>query len=80
MSAHAFSLASKMATLDVGDVIFLPDDAPPADRKPTRIERQVYDRASKSTLLAGRKFTTMRCDTITAAHVLVHTLRVERTV
>lgn len=78
MTVHAFSLAAKMAALDVGDVIFLPDD-PPDARKATRMERQVYDRVSKSDLLKNRRFVTMRCDTITADHKLVHTLKVERT-
>ena len=77
MTSHAFSMAAKLATLDVGDVFFLPDDPPTAT--PTPMERQVRDRVVRSRLLEGRSFSTSRSDTITADHKLVHTLRVERT-
>lgn len=76
MTQHCFSLAAKLATLDVGDIIFLPDDAPAMS--PTRMERGVQDRLAKSKKLAGRKFRTSRCDTVTAGRTLVHTLLVER--
>lgn len=76
MTQHCFSLAAKLATLDVGDIIFLPDDAPAMSA--TRMERGVQDRLAKSKKLAGRKFRTSRCDTVTAGRTLVHTLLVER--
>ena len=78
MTAHAFSLASKLATLDVGDVILLPDDAPMMSA--TQMERQVTNIVVKSKKLAGRKFRTSRCDTVTAGRTLIHTLLVERVV
>ena len=77
MTAHAFSLASKLATLDVGDVILLPDDAPLM--RATQMERQVTNIVTKSAKLAGRKFRTSRCDTITQGRTLMHTLLIERT-
>ena len=76
MTAHAFSLASKLATLDVGDVILLPDDAPMMSA--TQMERQVTNVACKSRRLTGRKFRTSRCDTVTQGRTLMHTLLVER--
>ncbi len=76
MSSHAFSLASKLATLDVGDVILLPDDAP--TMSDTQMERQVTNVIAKSRKLTGRKFRTSRCDTITAGRTLIHTLLIER--
>lgn len=76
MTAHAFSLASKLATLAVGDVILFPDDAPAMSA--TQMERQVTNVVSKSRKLKGRKFRTSRCDTITAGRTLMHTLFVER--
>jgi hypothetical protein len=76
MTAHAFSLASKIATLDVGDVILLPDDAPAMSA--TQMERQVTNVIAKSRKLAGRKFRTSRCDTVTCGRTLMHTLLVER--
>lgn len=76
MTAHAFSLASKLAALDVGDVIYLPDDAPLMG--PTQMERQVKDRQAKSRKLAGRRFYTSRCDVV-RSRMLEHVLRIERT-
>ena len=76
MTAHAFSLASKLATLDVGDIILLPDDAPLMTA--TQMERQVTNIAAKSRKLLGRKFRTSRCDTVTTGRTLMHTLLVER--
>lgn len=76
MTAHVFSLASKLATLDVGDIILMPDDAPAMSA--THMERCVQDRIAKSKKLAGRKFRTSRCDTITAGRTLLHTLLIER--
>jgi hypothetical protein len=75
MTAHAFSLASKLAALDVGDVILLPDDAP--ETGASQMERQVRDRVCKSRALTGRKFRTSRCDTITAGRTHMHTLLIE---
>ena len=77
MTAHAFSLASKLATLDVGDVILLPDDAPAM--RATQMERQVTNIITKSVKLAGRRFRTSRCDTVTQGRTLMHTLLIERT-
>ena len=52
---HAFSLASKLATLDVGDSIWLPDNDPLADLRlgATNMERQVQDRIAKSRKLTA---------------------------
>lgn len=75
MVAHAFSLASKLATLDVGDVIYLPDDAPLMSA--TQMERQVKDRQAKSRKLTGRRFYTSRCDVV-RSRMLEHVLRIER--
>lgn len=77
MTAHVFSLASKLATLDVGDIILLPDDAPPVNA--TTMERSVQNRIAYSKKLEGRKFRTSRCDTLTASRTLIHTLLIERT-
>lgn len=77
MTAHAFSLASKLATLDVGDAILFPDDAPMMSA--TQMERQVTNVIAKSKKLAGRRFRTSRCDTVTVGRTLMHTLLVERT-
>lgn len=76
MTSHAFSLASKLATLDVGDVILLPDDAPMMSA--TQMERQVTNVIAKARKLAGRRFRTSRCDTVTVGRTLMHTLLVER--
>ena len=78
---HAFSLASKLATLDVGDAMWLPDDDLAVTRRvsATSMERQVQDRIVKSRKLTGRSFATTRADAITVGrnhHVL---LRIERT-
>ena len=73
---HEFSLASKLATLDVGHVIYLPDDAPMTG--PTQMERQVQDRIAKSEKIKDRKFTTTRCYLLTVHRTLEHALRVER--
>lgn len=73
---HEFSLASKLATLAVGQVIYLPDDAPLMG--PTQMERQVHGRISRSSRLANRKFTTSRCDLITVDRNHEHVLKVER--
>jgi hypothetical protein len=79
---HAFSLAIKLATLDVGDSIWLPDTDPLAERRliATDMERQVQDRIAKSPKLTGQSFSTTRADAITVGrnhHVL---LRIERTI
>ena len=76
MTAHAFSLASKLAALDVGDIILLPDDAPLMTA--TQMERQVTSVTGRSRKLVGRKFRTGRCDTIAQGRTLMHTLLVER--
>lgn len=73
---HEFSLASKLATLDVGHVIYLPDDAPMIG--PTGMERQIHSRIGRSKRLVGRVFTTTRCDLITVGRRHEHVLRVER--
>lgn len=63
---HEFSLASKLATLDVGHVIYLDDDDPVAEGRftPTQMERQVTNIVAKSKALEGRKFSTSRCDVV----------------
>ncbi len=63
---HEFSLASKLATLDVGHVIYLDDDDPVAEGRftPTQMERQVSNIVAKSKALEGRKFSTSRCDAL----------------
>jgi len=78
---HAFSLASKLATLDVGDSIWLPDNDPLADLRlgATNMERQVQDRIAKSRKLTGRKFSTTRADAITVGRTHHILLRIERT-
>lgn len=82
MTAHAFSLASKLATLDVGECFWLPDTPAPMDKRlrATNMERQVANIVAKSKKLTGRKFTTTRADAITvgrAHHVLLRVARVE---
>lgn len=73
---HEFSLASKLATLDVGHVIFLEDDFP--KNKATQMERQVTNIIAKSKRVAGRRFSTMRCDAITVERQHIYILRIER--
>ena len=78
--AHAFSLASKLATLDVGDSIWLPDGDALTNARPTatRMERQVHDRMATSRKLVGRKFSTTRADAITVGRTHHVLLRIER--
>lgn len=71
-----FSLASKLATLDVGQAIFFEDDNPIMTA--TQMERQVTNIVAKSARLKGRKFATTRCDVITVGRRHLHALRVER--
>ena len=78
MTAHAFSLASKLAALDVGDIILLPDDAPLTAA--TQMERQITGIVGRSRKLVGRQFRTSRCATVTQGRTLMHTLLVERVV
>lgn len=73
---HEFSLASKLATLDVGHSLILEDDSPLMG--PTQMERQVTNVAVKSAKLKGRRFTTTRGDMITVGRRHIHVLRVER--
>ena len=80
MSKHAFSLASKIATLDVGDVILLVDEADTAPSKPTLLERHVTGVAVKSPKLVGRKFRTSRSDTLVTGRKHLRTLLVQRIV
>lgn len=63
---HEFSLASKLATLDVDHAIYLDDDDPVAEGRltPTQMERQVTNIVSKSKKLTGRRFATSRCDVV----------------
>jgi len=79
---HAFSLASKLATLDVGDSIWLPDNAPLAELRgrPTIMERRVQERIARSPKLGGRKFSTTRADAITVGRTRHILLRLERTI
>lgn len=73
---HGFSLASKLAALDVGHAIWLDDNAPLMTA--TLMERQVTNLIAKSPKLAGRKFSTTRGDVITVGRRHYHVLRVER--
>lgn len=76
---HEFSLASKLASLDVGHVFYLDDDDPVAEGRltPTQMERQVTNIVSKSRKLTGRRFTTSRCDVV-IARSMRPILRIER--
>ena len=76
---HEFSLASKLATLDVGHAIYLDDDDPVAEGRltPTQMERQVTNIVSKSKKLTGRRFTTSRCDAV-MGRKMRPILRIER--
>jgi hypothetical protein len=71
----AFSLRTKLHTLDVGDIVIFPDDAPMMTA--TNMERQIRNVICKSPTLAARKFRTARCDTV-IARTLMPTLLVER--
>jgi hypothetical protein len=73
---HEFSLSTKLSTLDVGHVIYFPDDAPMM--KATIMERQITNLIAKSPKLKGRRFMTTRCDVITVGRTHEHALRVER--
>ena len=77
---HEFSLASKLAALDVGHVIYLDDDNPVADGKftATQMERQVTNIVSKSSKLQGRRFSTSRADAL-ICRTITPILRIERT-
>ena len=71
-----FSLSTKLATLDLGQIIYFPDDAPMMSA--TQMERQITNLICKSKKLKGRKFMTTRCDVITVGRTHEHALRVER--
>ena len=75
MPAHkqAHSLRAKLQSLAVGDVVFFAD-ATPADGKASSLERQIKTAQPR----LGMRFTTGRCDVVTAQHQLEHALRVER--
>ena len=77
---HEFSLASKLATLDVGHVIYLDDNDPVAEGRliATQMERQVTNIISKSKKLKGRKFSTARCDVV-IGRTMRPIIRIERT-
>lgn len=75
---HEFSLSTKLAALDVGHVVYFPDDAPMMSA--TQMERQITNLIVKSKKLQGRKFMTTRCDVITVGRTHEHALRVERLV
>ena len=64
------SLRAKLASLAVGETLLLPHDLPESGA--SALERRV-----KSSRIG--KFRTMRCDTITSDHKLIHTLLIERT-
>lgn len=61
--SHAFSLASKLATLDVGETIYLPDEEPA--KGPTVMERNVGTAMVRAPKLEGRRFTTRRMVALT---------------
>lgn len=73
---HEFSLAAKLAALEVGDIVYLPDRGDPSI--PTHMERSVQSIATKSPRLAARRFSTMRCDVITVHRKHEVVLRIER--
>lgn len=73
---HEFSLASKLATLDIGQSIWLEDGAPMMNV--TNMERQITNLIVKSKKLQGRKFATTRGDAITVGHEHYRVLRVLR--
>lgn len=75
---HEFSLASKLATLDVGQSIWL-DDADELTTIATPTERQVTAIVGRNARLKDRKFQTARADAITANRKLHRILRVTRT-
>lgn len=70
------SLASKIATLDVGESIWLTDTE--TARGATNMERQVTTLFCRSPMLKNRKFATTRADAITVQREHHHLLRVER--
>lgn len=76
---HEFSLATKLASLDVGHVIYFEDNDPVADMTLTasNMERQITNLIAKSKKIEGRKFSTQRCD-IVVARTMRPALRVER--
>ena len=76
MTARTFSLASKLATLDVGQSVWFEDEAPLTG--PTNMERQITSIACRSKKLTGRKVCTTRADAITVGRRHAHLLRVER--
>ena len=55
---HEYSLAAKLAAMDIGDSLFFEDSF--GDAKVTSMERQIADRVAKSPRLAGRRFSTGR--------------------
>jgi hypothetical protein len=63
------SLRAKLASLAVGETLLLPHELPEGGA--SALERRV-----KSTRIG--KFRTMRCDTITSDHKLIHTLLIDR--
>lgn len=79
---HEFSLASKLAAMEVGHVLYMDDDDPVREGKmtPTKMERQVTNIVTKNTKLTGRKFKTTRAAAMNfAARTLSPLLRIERT-
>lgn len=76
---HEFSLASKLATLDVGNAIYLDDNDPIAEGSfsASNMERQVTNIVAKSKKLVGRTFSTSRCDVV-RGHTMSPVLRIVR--
>ena len=76
---HEFSLASKLATLDVGHAIYMDDNDPVADftLSASNMERQVRNIVAKSKKLVGRAFSTSRCDVV-RGRSMSPILRIER--
>lgn len=66
------SLRAKLAGLAVGETLLLLHELPGEAGGASALERRI------KSLRIG-KFRTMRCDTITSDHKLIHTLLIERT-
>lgn len=74
--SHAQSFASKLATLAVGEVLYLPDGG--ETHGPTPLERAVHTAVTRSPRVKGRRFATARGDVI-CHRQHSHVLRIERT-
>ena len=74
-----FSFHSKLAAMDVGDVIYVPDHRG-IGKTPTKMERAVQTAMVKAKKVEGRRFATARAHAVTAKEMKLEILlRVERT-